>query len=408
MALNNAGSVEIIQFLMDKGSHDISRGLHPASCFGNEETLKHLISLGGADVNLKNSANFTPILCAVQKGHSGTFKLLLENGADLGAKDGAGKTALHLASESGHLAIVECLLEKIKDGDDQLLFEPDAVGNTAIDLATTAEVVLLLQQHGATPTSVTEFFWRICKESMTESFCKFFIENFPVDVNMVDEDGRTPLHHAVLNANHVTFYELLSSGADVHAKDKAGKTALHVISDNIRDLRLTEKYLTNAYYTNNLPDKDSWTIATKIIGFEFETLPSEVVMSRCSGITNFRGLTSAQLMSIQLENTCYHAVNFMQMEGADVESRDNQGRTPLHYAAANGCFTLVRYLIMCEDANVEAKDNDGLTPGQHAILNFHFDIEDLLLSKDKLKRDFEEAIKQANEQYELAHAQDEA
>ena len=63
---------------------------------------------------------------------------------------------------------------------------------------------------------------------------------------------------------------------------------------------------------------------------------------------------------------------------------------------------------MCEDANVEAKDNDGLTPGQHAILNFHFDIEDLLLSKDKLKRDFEEAIKQANEQYELAHAQDEA
>ncbi len=47
--------------------------------------------------------------------------------------------------------------------------------------------------------------------------------------------------------------------------------------------------------------------------------------------------------------------------GADINSFNSQGRTPLHNASASGYFDIVRYLLNT-GANINVKDNDGDTP----------------------------------------------
>ena len=46
---------------------------------------------------------------------------------------------------------------------------------------------------------------------------------------------------------------------------------------------------------------------------------------------------------------------------ANVEAKDEDGRTPLMHASLQGHLTTVKYLVEEGHANVEAKNNDGYT-----------------------------------------------
>ena len=62
-----------------------------------------------------------------------------------------------------------------------------------------------------------------------------------------------------------------------------------------------------------------------------------------------------------------------------VFSKDNDGTTPLHYAAFNG-HKDVAELLLANKADVNAKDNNGATPLHAAAFNGHKDVAELLLA----------------------------
>ena len=62
-------------------------------------------------------------------------------------------------------------------------------------------------------------------------------------------------------------------------------------------------------------------------------------------------------------------------DGADVNTKDNLGRTPLLWAALNGHKEIVELLID-KDANVNAQQDDGITPLDYS--EQHPEIADLL------------------------------
>ncbi|KAI3573658.1 ankyrin, partial [Fusarium oxysporum f. sp. albedinis] len=54
--------------------------------------------------------------------------------------------------------------------------------------------------------------------------------------------------------------------------------------------------------------------------------------------------------------------------GVDLESKDNNGCTPLSRAALHGNDTVVKLLLAKDGVNRDSRDNSGQTPLSHAVI----------------------------------------
>lgn len=67
---------------------------------------------------------------------------------------------------------------------------------------------------------------------------------------------------------------------------------------------------------------------------------------------------------------------------ADFNIKDNDGRTPLHFAAYNGRLEIVQYLIDKKKADFTVKSNFGKTPLYEAISVGWFDVAKYLINEE--------------------------
>lgn len=73
--------------------------------------------------------------------------------------------------------------------------------------------------------------------------------------------------------------------------------------------------------------------------------------------------------------------------GIDINVRDNQGRTPLHYAAENGQCESLFALISANEININAQDIDGVAPIHLAAKNNKLDVIQILQTNSDLDLD---------------------
>ena len=177
----------------------------------------------GANVEVKNIIDRTPLHNAAKKGYSDIVNLLIERGADVNGKDFFGSTALHEASKEGHLGTVKVLLEKganinAKDFlDISPLFQAFLEGHLEI-------IKFLLEKDVDVNAKLTPalLFWAVQENQM--GVVKPLLEK-GVNVNVKDKEGWTPLHMASWNEYSEMVKYLIEKGADVNAKTKKGWTA---------------------------------------------------------------------------------------------------------------------------------------------------------------------------------------
>jgi uncharacterized protein len=244
--------------------------LHYAAREGHLETARALVE-AGADLNTVNGDKFTPLVMAVTNGHFELAKYLLDHGADPKPASLSGMTALYAAidvqwapkawfpqpsteqEKVSYLDLMEALLAKDALVNAPISEKPwfrsftndytwvDPSGATpfwrAAQSSDTAAMRLLVA-HGADPKIATKSGetalmaaagigwaanWSVNAPVPLVDAVKYCVE-LGIDINATDNRGYTALHGAAYLGNDDMVNYLVSKGAKIDAKSKAGDT----------------------------------------------------------------------------------------------------------------------------------------------------------------------------------------
>ncbi|KAG0211923.1 hypothetical protein BGX28_007205 [Mortierella sp. GBA30] len=183
---------------------------------------------------LAQGSQTTPVHLAVQCAQYPVIEYVVNNTpqVDLNARDNHGSTALHIASSMGRLDVVKLLLSK-NDVNDGVL---DYKGKSALDVASTAEVRVVLKAHRTEYlTHATTLMHQYALSGDLTSLIGLFDHPraaFVLNISHQDtETGSTILHAASRRKDMAMVQWCLDQGIDTLLRDKKGKTAADVTKD---------------------------------------------------------------------------------------------------------------------------------------------------------------------------------
>ncbi|KAG0005445.1 hypothetical protein BGZ79_004669 [Entomortierella chlamydospora] len=176
-----------------------------------------------------------PVHLAVQCAQFPVIEYTINNTpqVDLNARDNHGSTALHIASSMGRLDVVKLLLSK-NDVNDGIL---DHKGKSAFDVASTAEVRVVLKAHRTEYlTQTTALMHQFAESGDLTSLMSLFDHPraaFVLNISHQNtETGSTILHAASRRKDMAMVRWCLDQGIDTLLRDKKGKTAADVSKDS--------------------------------------------------------------------------------------------------------------------------------------------------------------------------------
>ncbi|BCS21467.1 uncharacterized protein APUU_21899S [Aspergillus puulaauensis] len=311
-AAANAGSVEIVRLLLDRGA-DIGvtdvygqTPLHHAACQGHEAVVALLLQRG-ANPNSEDRQGRSSIIMAASNGWKSVLARLGGAGASPISTNKACSPALHHAASNGHVTVLEQLLAQGYDID-------------------------LKNRRGETPLMMAA-------EKGRTSAVRFLLDKGS-DFKRRDDNGDTAIERAVLEARSAVVRLFLARGLDPNERDDDGPCLLHIATSNIYDdrrfFRPGSAELQVLYALANHP------------GIQLELRDGEgaTALHRAAGMWN------PWMLAILVDS------------GADIEARDAEGLTPLHYCACSPRQTpptpiaALQYLVS-KGADINARSNNG-------------------------------------------------
>lgn len=313
--------------------------IHEAAKAGNVAQVKLNLD-SGVGVDTANADGATPLHLASQACASDVVELLLANGASVTAKDKNGATPIDYVPRgyvpaNDNWKVINLL---VSNGA-----RPDALtGQTLVYQAVAGyqgDIAKSLVEKGiADPTDalVAEVGYGRYEKDLT-----LFLLEKGAQVNAKDKSGRTLLHVVMTIGDQDVAGILLQKGVDANAPDAAGVTPLHIAANATEDV--------DGLYT------------------------AEILSAIRQGV--FREYVSSSVPRARV----LALAGLLVASGADVKARTAAGVTPLHIASARGDEDLGAFLVS-KGADVKAADSRGVTPLHFAAASGAAGLADLLIA----------------------------
>ena len=372
-------------------------GLHPlpplfiAAGVTPHPTVISLLVAAGADVDARKWGGLTPLHEATGRDtHAAVVTALVEAGVNPNAQDRDGIAPLHLAARNGNLDIVTALVEAGADPDVR-----GPSGNTPMHMAWSGlspgpadshiAVIRELMWLGADrfaqndlgqiadPTHCVHWqaavFHRVAAPA---DFARCLEEG--ADVHVRYEHDNTVLHHAAsLDAAVTTL--LLEAGAQVNARNNTGRTPLHWAAANRNSATVAALLEAGAdpgpVGTGWIDDPPCDFSQLGLLG----RVPPETVRDCLqTGIQADRPIwfDRAPLlylaeMEMDRDRATPEKIALFLKAGADPNTRNRNGDTPLHIVARGGARAdVVADALLAAEADVNARNHEGWTPLHNA------------------------------------------
>ncbi|CAI9266102.1 unnamed protein product [Lactuca saligna] len=197
----------------------INRAVHAAARGGSLEILKQLLEDCDDVLMYRDLQGSTLLHSACGRGQTEVVKYLLESYDLIGSTDAQGNTPLHIAAYNGHLQVVELLV------------------------SSSPSLIPLTNNHGDTflHTTVAGFktpgFRRVDQQiELMKHLVSGKIVNLEEIIDVMNNDGRTALHIAVIENIHSELVELLMTVRyiDLNIRDVDRMTPLDLLRQRPR------------------------------------------------------------------------------------------------------------------------------------------------------------------------------
>lgn len=275
------------------------------------------------NVNIKNEKQQTLLHLACIAGCEAWVIKLLEKGANVNVSNKDEETPLQLACRAGNVAIVRMLLER--DADVNVA---DKWGETPLHQACRARNVVIVGM----------------------------LLELGVDVNAANENGRTPLHFVSMKDNVKIFKMLLEKHANIDAIDVYGNTSLHYIVGDGPNKKEEIKLLIERKANLSITNSNGFTPLE--LAFKEEDICFMYIFIE-------KGLVSSDRINRFLIESNFtvdeRLIIFLLKYCKNFNIKNNDEETLLHLACKANNRTLIRTLLK-ENIDVNAVDKNGNTP----------------------------------------------
>ena len=337
--LHLAAKNETMQALFKDIDHNIKNKegrtpLHIACVYGNLNGVKQLIEQG-AKVNAKDNCNKTPLSLAILNNHTGIVSALLKL-FECDPNDGV---SLHTACEHGDLSMVKTLIEC---GASVYSYSRDVYGNTPLHATARNE-----------------------RNETTQALLKYLTGG----PNIINAEGRTPLHIACMCGNLGGVKLLIKHGARVDVKDIQSNTPLTLAAVN-----------NHTSIVSTLVSEFGCDINLHA-ACRYGNLSMVKTLIECGANVNDKDVDGDTPLHLTAEKGANMAMQaLLRNFENDPNIKNAEGRTSLHIACMCGNLGGVKLLIKY-GARMNVKDFHSNTPLSLAVLHNHTSIVSALVSE---------------------------
>jgi len=348
-----------------------------AATNGNAPMVEALLK-AGADAKNANADGETALMTAARSGNADVVKALIAHGANVNARENwQDQTALMFAAEENNAAAVKALVEAGAD----LNLKSKVWNFPEYKYQTNGMAVFQLPRGGWTALMFA------ARQNAADAAS--MLADLKADMNAQDPDGTTALQLAILNTHYDLATMLLYKGADPNVGDNSGMTALYAAVDMRNPAGMMTR--PNPKLTAEIDAGEMVNVLLKrganpnlqlkkpIIGRHNNLLGdtslgdgatplmraakgNDLVMMRAllEGGAD-PNLTLADKTNAAMMTATLDGIKLMVEHGVDVNAFNANGATLAHNAAGRGGTTIIRFLAE-NGARLDKKDKQGRTP----------------------------------------------